>query len=209
MRSRPKRSSVRTLSLIGLGHWIAAHRGHCLLFSRGTWRETDGQFVVDWANGGYCVGVTAVATLQALASLFQIHRLGRHLHRGTDSSFLAALCDVCGGVVVCLASLAAALAVTLGFGTWCADITQRFEECSYAQDEDIDQADGVDTAGFYVLLGTAQFGAWAAWSVWVCLAVCAVLKLCRYHQRENVRVSMAKQRRRIVGELSDDQPILE
>ena len=92
--------------------------------------------------------------------------------------------------------------------------------CSYAEDEKIDQADGINTSGFYLLMGTAQvyttnnwrplwnnhfsfvvvvetptkFGAWASWACWTGAAVCAVLKLCRYHQRENIRVSMAKER---------------
>jgi len=119
-------------------------------------------------------------------------------------------------------SLAAAMVITLGFGTWCSDITQRFEECSYAEDENIDQADGINTSGFYLLMGTAQFGAWASWACWTGAAVCAVLKLCRYHQRENIRVSMAKERRRVLAyglhqppgpplqrSSSDNVPILE
>jgi hypothetical protein len=30
--------------------------------------------------------------------------------------------------------------------------------------------------------------------------VFAVLKLCRYHQQENIRVSMAKERKRLINE---------
>ena len=115
-----------------------------------------------------------------------------------SSSFLSAFVDAVGSAFLCFLSFASALIITLGFGTWCDDITQRFEECSYAEDENIDQADEINTTGFYLLMGTAQFGAWASWACWVGLAVCAVLKLCRYHQRENIRVSMAKERRRVL-----------
>lgn len=31
-----------------------------------------------------------------------------------------------------------------------------FTRCSYAEDENIDQADGINTSGFYLLMGTAQ-----------------------------------------------------
>nr|CAG4638000.1 EOG090X0BKO [Chydorus sphaericus] len=169
-------------------------KGHCLLFSRGTWRETDGQFVIKWATSGYCVFVSCVGVFSMVACLVQLRRLGGFLHRGADSSFLSAFVDSVGSAFLCFLSLAAAMIITLGFGTWCSDITQRFEECSYAEDENIDQADNINTAGFYLLLGTAQFGAWASWACWTALSVCAVLKLCRYHQRENIRVSMAKER---------------
>nr|CAG4645049.1 EOG090X0BKO [Leptodora kindtii] len=173
-------------------------RGHCLLFSRGTWRETDGQFVITWASSGYCIFVTICGIILLLACIIQIHRLGKYLYKGSDSSFLSAFVDVVGSIFLCFLSFAASTIITLGFGTWCGDITQRFEECSYAEDENIDQADNINTTGFYLLLGTAQFGGWASWACWVCLAVCAVLKLCRYHQRENIRVSMANERRRIL-----------
>nr|CAG4650412.1 EOG090X0BKO [Sida crystallina] len=173
-------------------------KGHCLLFSRGTWRETDGQFVIDWSNKGYCIFVTFSSLILLIACIIQINRLGKLLYKGSDSSFLSAFVDAVGSTCLCFLSLTSALIITLGFGTWCGDITLRFPECSYAEAENIDQADEINTSGFFLQMGTAQFGAWASWSVWVCLAVCAVLKLCRYHQRENIRVSMAKERRRLL-----------
>jgi hypothetical protein len=48
-------------------------------------------------------------------------------------------------------------------------------------------------------MGTAQFGAWASWACWVGLTVFAVLKLCRYHQMENMRVSMYRERQRLIN----------
>nr|CAG4641129.1 EOG090X0BKO [Eulimnadia texana] len=172
--------------------------GHCLLFSRGTWRETDGQFVVEWASRFYCGFATCVGILQCCASIIQLYKLGVYLYRGIDSSFLSAFVDTVGSALLCLLSITAALMITLGFNTWCQDITQRFEECSYAEDEKIDVDDKIDTSNFYLLLGTAQFGAWASWACWIGLAVCAFLKSCRYHEQENIRVSMAKERRRVL-----------
>jgi len=48
-------------------------------------------------------------------------------------------------------------------------------------------------------MGTAQFGAWASWACWVGLTVFALLKLCRYHQLENMRVSMYRERQRLIN----------
>ena len=62
--------------------------------------------------------------------------------------------------------------------------------CEMAAGNAIDKEDGIETSGFHIEMGTAQFGAWASWACWVGLSVFAVLKLCRYHQLENMRVSM-------------------
>lgn len=48
-------------------------------------------------------------------------------------------------------------------------------------------------------MGTAQFGAWASWACWVGLSVFALLKLCQYHQIENMRVSMFRERQRLIN----------
>ncbi|RZF32508.1 hypothetical protein LSTR_LSTR016743, partial [Laodelphax striatellus] len=44
------------------------------------------------------------------------------------------------------------------------------------------------------------FGAWASMACWVGLSVFAMLKLCRYHQLENMRVSMFRERQRLINE---------
>ncbi|KAK8384301.1 hypothetical protein O3P69_009222 [Scylla paramamosain] len=40
----------------------------------------------------------------------------------------------------------------------------------------------------------------AAWVCWVGLTMFAMLKLCKYHQQENIRVSMARERARLVSD---------
>ncbi len=47
-------------------------------------------------------------------------------------------------------------------------------------------------------MGTAQFGAWSAWASTIGLVVFSTLKLWRYHSEENMRVSMAIARERLV-----------
>ena len=102
-------------------------------------------------------------------------------------------------------TLTAALFITLGFNIWCGEMTRRFENCADATENDIDRAEGIDPKGFFMqvmvvmiivmmMMGlfmqmfTAQFGIWLSWAIWVGLTVFALLKLCRYHQQENIRV---------------------
>lgn len=54
-----------------------------------------------------------------------------------------------------------------------------------------------------------QFGAWASWTCWVGLAVFAVLKLVSQHQLRNLRVSMFRERQRLIngGQGPDKEPV--
>nr|CAI5826211.1 unnamed protein product [Callosobruchus analis] len=178
-------------------------RGHCLLFSTGQWQEADGQLLVPWASQCYCNFTITVGAMLALVSVIQIYRLSHHLYKGTDSSFLSAFVDVVSGLLLCGITIIAALMITLGFMAWCQTMTQRFPSCDMAAGQDIDHSDQIKTDNFYVHLGTAQFGVWGSFATWVGLSVCALLKLCRYHQLENIRVSMYRERQRLINENAD------
>lgn len=175
-------------------------KGHCLLFSTGTWQETDGQLRVSWCSQGYCNYTILVGVILFLVALIQIYRLSIMLYKGLDSSFLSAFIDVVSCMILCGAVIIAALMITLGFMAWCENMTQRFPSCEMAAGQAIDQIDGIDTTNFYIELGTAQFGVWGSFTTWVGLSVFALLKLCRYHQVENMRVSMYRERQRLINE---------
>lgn len=72
--------------------------------------------------------------------------------------------------------------------------------CELAAGQDIDKKDEINTTHFYIELGTAQFGVWGSFAVWVGLSVFALIKLCRYHQIENIRVSMYRERQKLINE---------
>uniref|UniRef100_A0A1B6L3V6 Transmembrane protein 179 n=1 Tax=Graphocephala atropunctata TaxID=36148 RepID=A0A1B6L3V6_9HEMI len=180
-------------------------RGHCLLFSNGTWTD-EGQLAVDWASQAYCNYTIFVGVLLSVVSIIQIYRMAMYLYKETDSSFLSAFVDVVGSLSLCAMTVAAALMITLGFMVWCHDMTERFPSCEIAAGNAFDKQDGIDTANFYIELGTAQFGAWASMACWVGLSVFAMLKLCRYHQLENMRVSMFRERQRLINEGSGHLP---
>ncbi|XP_001605914.1 transmembrane protein 179 [Nasonia vitripennis] len=173
-------------------------RGHCLLFSTGNWRESDGQFVPDWASQMYCNYTIFVGLILFLTAAVQIYRLSMLMYKGEDSSFLSAFVDVITSVFLTSITLIAAVIITLGFMTWCQCMTKRFPSCELAAGNDIDKADNIDTSGFHIELGAAQFGTWSSLSIWVGLSVFATLKLLRYHQLENMKVSMYRERQRLI-----------
>ncbi|KAK8730439.1 hypothetical protein OTU49_008007 [Cherax quadricarinatus] len=173
-------------------------RGHCLLFSNGTWRETDGQFAVSWASQGFCDYNLTWASISLLIAIVQIYRFIVQICRGTESTFLSAFFDVVVSLIMSTAALAGALIITIGYQIWCNAIMMRFEACEDATSNDIDKDDDIDTRMFYTQFGTAQFGAWTSWVCWVGLSMFSMLKLCKYHQQENIRVSMARERARLV-----------
>ena len=63
-----------------------------------------------------------------------------------------------------------------------------FTTGEWREKNDIDRAEGIDPKGFFMQMFTAQFGVWLSWATWCGLTVFALLKLCRYHQQENIRV---------------------
>lgn len=78
-----------------------------------------------------------------------------------------------------------------------------YSRCELAAGQDIDKKDEINTTHFYIELGTAQFGVWGSFAVWVGLTVFALIKLCRYHQIENIRVSMYRERQKLINENAD------
>ncbi|KYM97611.1 PREDICTED: transmembrane protein 179 [Cyphomyrmex costatus] len=180
-------------------------RGHCLLFSTGVWQEPDGQFVVNWASRLYCNYTIFVGMVLFITSAIQIYRLSMFMWHGEDSSFLSAFVDVVTSIFLVTLTLVAAIIVTLGFITWCQCMTKRFPSCELAAGNAIDKADDIDTSGFHIELGAAQFGIWSSLSIWVGLSVFAVLKLLRYHQLENMKVSMYRERQRLIEATTNNQ----
>ncbi len=58
-------------------------RGHCLLFSTGTWTES-GQFNVSWASQAYCNYTIFVGVMLFVISAIQIYRMSIFVYRGLD-----------------------------------------------------------------------------------------------------------------------------
>ncbi|XP_064490048.1 transmembrane protein 179-like [Ornithodoros turicata] len=169
--------------------------GHCLLYTTGTFDSDDGHFIAKWASAFYCMFTLVIGGVMLMVSFVQLVRMAIFLYKDSDSSFLSAFIDCVVSIAVMLLVLTMSILVSDGFRTWCHAITQRFPACEDASVTQISKPDNVDTVGFYMHIGTAQFGAWSSWVCWVLQAVLCTRKLCVYHERENIIISMARERR--------------
>lgn len=172
--------------------------GHCLLFSTGEWRETDGQLLVNWANNVYCNISIFVGCAVIIISIVQFFRMAIFLYRDIDSTFLSAFIDTLVGSVCMIIIFFVAIALTIGFQAWCETMTIRFSSCEEATITSISK--NFTSSGFFIQMGTAQFSAWAAWVTWVAVTVLAVVKVCKHHQQENIMVSMIRERQRLIND---------
>ncbi|KAF2361919.1 hypothetical protein FHG87_007330 [Trinorchestia longiramus] len=177
-------------------------QGHCLLFTNGTWQPSDGQLDADWGSQFFCDFNIFWAILSIIIAFSQLIIFIRNARSNADKSFLQALVDVAVCTVLCILVLAGAVLTSLGYKTWCDAIMQRFGECEDAASPtaDIDRKDGIDTSDFYVHYGIIQFGAWLCWATWVALCLCALCRAVSLHQDYIIRVSMARERARLVGD---------
>uniref|UniRef100_A0A6B2E9Q4 Transmembrane protein 179 n=1 Tax=Phlebotomus kandelakii TaxID=1109342 RepID=A0A6B2E9Q4_9DIPT len=175
--------------------------GKCLLFAHGTWGEDDGLFNVTWPSHINCSFPIATAVVLFFVSVIQIYRFARLSIKQEEASFLGLFLDVFFGFILSLLTIVSAMIITIGFMDWCSDITQRFPSCEMAVGQSIIKEDQkIDTSGFYVQMGTAQFGAWGAFATCVLITVAALLKLINNHEMTNMRVSMYLERQRLVNE---------
>ncbi|XP_053680537.1 transmembrane protein 179 [Anopheles nili] len=186
---------------IPLAIHVRSFDGHCLLFTSGTWQEKDGLFDVRWASKAYCNYPIIVGVNLFIISGLQIYKMAFLAYRELERSFLGLFFDVVISISLCAMTLIAAIIITLGFMAWCSDMTERFPSCDIADGQNITNVElNIQTSGFYIEMGTAQFGAWASFATWVGLSVFSLLKLINNHQVRNIRVSMYIERQRLVNE---------
>lgn len=144
---------VLTLSLCIIVPMLCHDRdfhGRCLLFATGNWNEDNGLFDVKWPSTFYCNFATVTGFFLFFISSIEIYRSAvregaqhwkqcyyilfcpnhRRITRLTlkklEASFLGLFLDVLFGITSCLMTFAAAIMITLGFISWCNDMTQRF-----------------------------------------------------------------------------------
>lgn len=172
---------------------------HCLLFTTGNWRVEDGMFDVRWASNDFCNFPIATGFILMIISILQVYRYARMKE---EPSFLALFIDVVMGIWMLAFSIISAMFITLGFIVWCDGITERLPSCEIAAGQNIIHGDkeSIDTSGFYMEMGTAQFGAWALFAVCVGISVIALLRVIHNHQVRNIKVSMFLERQRLVNQ---------
>jgi len=200
-------SAVYTVSaVVSVCVWIPislhmyAFCGNCSLYSRGQYVEEDGRFDADWASPAYCVFTLLVGFFLFLMAFTQMSRKFVLLYRGTDSTFLSAFIDTVLSLIATILVLTDAVIVTKGFSIWCRSVAIRFDSCETAASVMVIGKDtNIDPKGFFLELGSVQFGIWSLMVCWVLSLVLASRKLFVYHERENMIVSMARERQRHLG----------
>ncbi|GAB0100469.1 Transmembrane protein 179 [Sergentomyia squamirostris] len=180
---------------------VSEFNGKCLLFAHGEWGEDDGLFNVTWPSQLNCTFPVLTAIVLFIVSIIQIYRFVRLSMKQEEESFLGLFLDVFFGFTLCLMTIISAVIITMGFIRWCSDITLRFPSCEIAAGQNIIKGDQkIDTSGFYIQMGTAQFGAWGAFATCVVISVAALLELINNHEMTNMKVSMYLERQRLVNE---------
>ncbi|XP_054154283.1 transmembrane protein 179-like [Oppia nitens] len=180
--------------------------GHCSLFTDGQFIEEDGRFEANWASTAYCGFTLAVGLIAFMMAFFQMIRKFMKLYKGVDSTFLSAFVETISALTMTVIVLADAVIVTKGFSVWCQSLIQRFDSCETASGVMVIGKDtGIEPKGFFVQLGSVQFGIWTLLVCWVLAVVLATRKVMIYHEKENMIVSMTRERQRHIG--SDYMPV--
>ncbi|XP_031628343.1 transmembrane protein 179 [Contarinia nasturtii] len=175
--------------------------GHCLLFTIGDWNEDTGLFDIKWASKFYCNFTIITGFFLMFVSTVEIYRMTRLQLKKLDSSFLGLFLDAVLGFLSCLMAFGAAIMITLGFITWCSQMTLRFPSCEVAAGQNFTkEQDHINTTGYHFEMGIAQFGAWSSFAASVGLTVFAMLKLVSDHQLRNMKASMYLERQRLVND---------
>ncbi|CAL4130631.1 unnamed protein product, partial [Meganyctiphanes norvegica] len=92
-----------------------------------------------------------------------------------------------------LLSISCALVALMGHQ--CNIILARFNLSAESLLDHSDRGNGAKS--FYLRCVTNKFGAWTSWVCWVGLFMFSLLQMCKYHQQENIRVSMQQERARL------------
>lgn len=89
-----------------------------------------------------------------------------------------------------------AIFVTRGFSTFCSAVTERFPHCEVASSELRIKGEDIDASGFFLEMGTVQFGIWTSLVFWVTLFLLSARKVFVLHEKENIIIAMARERLR-------------
>lgn len=170
----------------------------------GDWDELDGLYHIKSTTAAYCNFPIFTSFFVFTVSLVQIYRFSRLAYKKEEAKFLGLFLDVCFGTLMFIMTIVSAFFITLGFMRFCNAMTRSFQTCGQAAGQNItEDAMKIDTSGFYVEMGTAQFGIWGSFAACVIVGVVACLKLINEHQMQNMKVSMYLERQRLVhGETS-------
>jgi len=78
-------------------------------------------------------------------------------------------------------------------------MTERFPSCEVSEAMQVKGMPDLDASGFFLEMGTVQFAIWTSLVFWVMIFVLSSRKVFVFHERENIIISMARERMRYAG----------
>ncbi|XP_048392381.1 transmembrane protein 179-like [Stegostoma tigrinum] len=171
-------------------------RGRCPLYGVGSWRRSNESgatgcaqtycfHVLRWGPPSACRYSLFMGIFSCAYSALQGFRSTYHLCKGFEESPFSEFISMLLSCTIALLMLVASATVSDGLNIWCNSVTSKGNitiSCRDAQEESLNLS-AVPTL-FYDHFGTAQFGLWCAWIVWIALAILAFLKVS--HSRSKV-----------------------
>jgi len=178
---------------------VTEFRNNCLLFTTGTFNESDGRILEPkWASFSTCALTIFTGLLLNIISLIQFIRSINLLSNRKTESIISLFWSAVIAFGAFLFTLIVSILVTVGFNKWCTTLTQNFESCEDAADSNVMIISGTDIKSdrFFLEMGAVDFGLWVSLISWFSVFIWLSLAFYEHHQKENIIISMARERRR-------------
>lgn len=184
--------------LISLSNHLYSFSNHCLLFSTGKY-EDNGEFSPDWATPSYCFFSLIVAGVSVVVAMIELVKTSVMLYKGTRETFAITFKMTFSALVMVWFILISGILISAGFAIWCNAVEERFSkgcEAAAASMTISNNTQNIIVKGFFADLETSQFSIWSSLVIWVFALTLSGRMLFVAHERANIRISMARERRR-------------
>lgn len=170
----------------------------CVLFSSGKF-EDNGDFTPSWATPFYCVLCVIIASISVIIASIQLIKTSMMLYKGKRENFATAFRMSLAAAMMAVSSFIAGILVSVGFSTWCNAVEERFSKGCDAAASSLtltNNTSNITVSEYFTDMETSQFSMWSSLVVWVISVTISGRLLFMAHERANIRISMARERRR-------------
>jgi hypothetical protein len=184
--------------LVSLIDHLYSFSNHCLLFTTGKY-EDNGDFTPNWASPSFCYFSVIVAFVSVIVAFVELVKTSVMLYEGTRRTFAITFKMTFWSLLMVIIILVSGIIISAGFEVWCNAVEERFSkgcEAAAASMVITNNTENIQVGDFFTNLETSQFSIWSSFVVWVlALTICGRM-LFVAHERANIRISMARERRR-------------
>jgi heme exporter protein D len=184
--------------LVSLINHLYSFSNHCLLFTTGKY-ENNGDFAPDWASPSFCIFSVIVAFVSIIVAGIELVKTSVMLYKGTRKTFTITFKMTFWALSMVILILISGIIVSAGFEMWCNAVEERFSKgCEAAAASMIiaNNTENIRVGDFFTDLEMGQFSVWSSFVVWVLALTISGRMLFVAHERANIRISMARERRR-------------